>query len=293
MLLPGIGSRVRDSGVWPFSNSVLRVAAELRAIPGVAAVGEPESRAGDLTFRNNVFFTVFEENTLSSTETTRLVDAISATLATAQGSTRFMVELDLGEISVGISPIAGLNADRLELASDLAQLDGVVRATVLWPDQNDDLIIDESNSSLNVWVQARAGSPLALLDLVRPYLGVTDPPQVTAVILGSNPVRERVYSWGAADDIEGGTRQLTVQGDDAALWHVIGQLENAEDVSGYIVHHSGAFIAFDEGVDVRDAISALSVPTEWQYIEALTPAGKDEWAQEHFNVRVETTPEGT
>jgi hypothetical protein len=226
-------------------------------------------------------------------ETTRLVDAISATLATAQGSTRFMVELDLGEISVGISPIAGLNADRLELASDLAQLDGVVRATVLWPDQNDDLIIDESNSSLNVLVQARAGFPLALIDLVRPYLGVTDPPQVTAVILGSSPVRERVYSWGAADDIEGGTLQLTVQGDDAELLNVIGQLEDSEDVSGYLVHHFGAFIAFDEGVDVRDVINALSLPTEWQYIEARTPAGKDEWAQKHFNVRVEPISEGT
>jgi hypothetical protein len=40
VVLPGIGNRVRDSGVWPFSNSVLRVTAGLRAIPGVTAVSE-------------------------------------------------------------------------------------------------------------------------------------------------------------------------------------------------------------------------------------------------------------
>ena len=182
-------------GSWFDTLSVPHVHTELKKLPGVVSVTEAETRAGDLTFRDNAFFTVLADADLSASAQDDLAGQIAGILATSQRSTRIMVELDLGDFSVGISPVAELNADRLVSARALANIDGIVRATVLWDVAGDDLIFDESNEGLMVWVQARTRTPTELIDRVLPLLNTADGPTVTAIILGENPYHERLYSW--------------------------------------------------------------------------------------------------
>jgi len=284
VLIPGVVTRLGEA-VAAVVDPTSRVAADLGMIPGVAVVGDAESRAGDLTFRSNVFFTVLGDDNLSRQEQDALIDAISARLAGAQGHTRFMVELDLGTLSVGISPVAALNPARIALARSLADVAGVARATVLWRTDDDDLIFDEDNRGLDVWVQSRDGSANTLIDNTLPLLAGTDQASLTAVVLGANSPREHVYSWSDGGGAERGEREVTTQADDASAPEhraVSDQLDAAPGVSGYRLGLYGATIAFVEGVDVRQTLASVSIPAEWQSLETWTSAEVEYWTREQL-----------
>lgn len=278
VFLPGILAGLGDA-VKTVVDPTSRVAADLAELPGIASVSAPESRAGDLTFRNNVFFTVSGTAGMSADAEDSLADTISATLAEAQGDTRYMVELDLGAVSVGISPVAALNAPRIALARSLSQIAGVVRTTVLWRTNDDDLITDEDNEGLDVFIQASAGAPLDLIEQALPLTYTADAPLLTAIILGDASPRERLYSWGDRDGPAQGERQVTMQVtsvSDPVLRQTIGALDVSDDVVGYSVWFTGASISFAEGVDVRQALASLAVPVEWVVLVS-TPEGGERW----------------
>lgn len=276
--LPGILAGLGDA-LKTVVDPTSRVAADLAELPGIASVSAPESRAGDLTFRNNVFFTVSGTAGMSPDAEDALADTISAALAEAQGDTRYMVELDLGAVSVGISPVAALNAPRIELARSLAQVPGVVRTTVLWRTNDDDLITDEDNAGLDVFIQASAGAPLDLIEQALPMTATADAPLLTAIVLGDDSPRERLYSWGDRDGPAQGERQVTMHVtsvSDPVIRHTIGALDASSDIVGYGVWFTGASVAFAEGVDVRQALESLGIPVEWD-VSVSTPEGGELW----------------
>ena len=266
----------------PMMTSASTVAAQLEAIPGVASVSDAEGRAGDLSFRANVFFTARGDDGLSPRAQDQLVDAISATLATAQGDTRYLVELDLGSVSVGISPVAALNSTRVDLARSLAAVPSVVRATVLWHTPGDDLIFDEDNQALALYVQAQHGTPLALLDASLPLTFGAEDPVLTAIILGTNSPRERLYSWGDRGGPMRGEREVdssAISAGEPGRRAAIEQLEVSADVLGFRVSSSGAILPFRPDVDVRQALDRLTLPAEWE-VTIQSSAGDEGWTRE-------------
>jgi hypothetical protein len=172
-----------------------RARSAIQAIPGITAVSAPESRIGDLTFRNNVFLTAKAERNLPNSAVDELVYALSHATAEAQGDSRVMVELDLGHISVGISPVAELNPPRVDLARSLARLPNTARTTVLWATHNDDLIIDETNDDLDVWIQAREGREDDLTAAARLLMGHSEHASLSVEIIGDSLPTEHLYSW--------------------------------------------------------------------------------------------------
>jgi hypothetical protein len=254
------------------------LAEHLAAVPGVRTVDDPEYRAGDLTFRANAFFTVVADTGLSRSAEKALVDAISVRLMAAEGDTRFMVELDLGVAQIGVSPRAELNDTRLETARSLADIDGVTRATVLWHTSDDDLIFDEENVGLAVFVQATDGRPLDLLDQALPHTSALDQPTVTATVVGSHPSEGHLYDLGRSG-VELGHREIEVResaGSTSDMREVADNLAASDEVLGYRVTDTAATIAFTPATDVAQALSSLRVPEAWE-VRISAPAGTVRW----------------
>jgi hypothetical protein len=170
-----------------------RARSDLEAVPGIVSVSEPEQRAGDLSAGSNVFLTATAQPGLPEAALANLMTELSGVSGAGPGQARVMVELDLGDISIGISPITGLNPPRLAIARELGTLPEVVRVTVLWRSAGDDLIFDESNDFLDVWVQARQGGAEDLATSARCALSHDTEANVTVTILGDSAPRVRLY----------------------------------------------------------------------------------------------------
>lgn len=173
-----------------------RARSVIETVPGIAVVDDPEARMGDLTMRDNVFLVAEANSDLSPAEVDTLVLALAEASAELQGHSRLMIELILPSMSVGISPIASVNPPRMQLARSLAEVEGVIHATVLWHTSNDDLILDTSNERLNVWVQAREETEADLVARATPSAQLLSPaPSIRPIIVGDGPLHERLWSW--------------------------------------------------------------------------------------------------
>jgi hypothetical protein len=261
-----------------------RIAEKLESIPGIAQVEESQSRTGDLGSGANIFFTVDADSTLTADAEQQLIADISHQIAHSTGGTRVMVELRLGDVSVGISPATALNPQRLQLARDLAALDGVSQVTVLWHTPGDDLITDDTNDSLQVTVQASEGSLNNLVARAVPLtnsMGV----RVTAVVLGSNPQREHLWSWGSGGGAHRGERSVTSGVDDARSAEtadMVTQLDASAAVTGYDLDTYDPTIALVAGSDPGQFVAALRTPSWWSRVTILVPAGDDGWTTKRF-----------
>jgi hypothetical protein len=285
-LVPGIVAALPTSGIWPFSNTEAHVAAQLDAIDGIASVGEGETRAGDLTFRDNLFFTVTADVGLDDKGIDTLVATIGEALADLQGSTRVLVELDVDSYTVGISPIADLNPQRVSMARRLAGIGGVVRATVLWPNQGDNLNYDETNNGLDVAVQSVGGSAAELRAAAALLLEGDLPtseqkPRITAVVLGANHPRERLYSWTYIDGAQRGERTTSIDSSDPEAVVMMGRMDDATHVIGYSVDDYGITIALAPAVDPTSVVAELGVPGRWTSIRVLVPTEDGSWTTEY------------
>ena len=273
--VPGIVAALPSSGIWPFSNTKAHVVAQLRAIDGIASVGKGETRAGDLTLRDNLFFTVTPDANLDDDGIDTLVATIGSSLADLQGSTRVLVELDVNSYTVGISPIADLNPQRVSMARRLAGIDGVVRATVLWPNQGDNLIYDETNNGLDVAVQSVGGSAgelraAAALLLESDLPTSEQKPRITAVVLGANHPRERLYSWTYVDGAQRGERTTSIDLSDPDAVLMMERMDDSPHVIGYSIDDYGITIALAPAVDPTLVVAELGVPDRWTSIRVLS-----------------------
>lgn len=245
-------------------DSVGRFRDDVGALPGVAGVDEAEVRAGDLGAGANAFVPIRTDLALGTPELDDLARAISDRSSLGQTRTRLLPVLITGGASVALAPEASLDTARLAVAQAALALDGVVAVSVLWPDQGDDLVVDESNERLDVTVQTRSGSPADLTDTVGPLVQSLLPDATTTSIVLTDPEaapREHLYSWFERG--EGTDSERALAGDAPVagpLRTFVGALDADPDVLGYQLGPIAAHLFVALGTSAPALAERLTLP---------------------------------
>jgi hypothetical protein len=243
----------------PSHNQVEAAEEALAELDGISRIEATRYRAGDNTGRSNAFITVHARNGLSADETDHLANAISHILAPAQASTRVMVELVAGDLSVGVSPVPELNPFRLDLARTLSSIDGVVQTSVLWGSvHSDNLIVDDDNAFLSVFVQAETGTPLNPVDPAVAAIDTALAGTLDVIVLNGGAPRTSLYRWEQPEVFMERSLRLDLRNEfSSSVRRAVAQLDGAPGVNGYWVSEPFLRLDVDRQEDAQQILRSI------------------------------------